>query len=185
MAPYRIGVLVGSLARRSRNRRLATGLMSVAPDSLELHEIGLGDLPLYTYDLDDDVPATARAFKDALEACDGFVFVTPEYNRSFPAALKNAIEWGTRPHGENSFKGRPACIIGASNGKLSTAIAQAHLRVSLSSCGLPVMATPEAYIQLADDMIDDQGQITVDSTERFLSGFMESYARFVAAVREA
>lgn len=181
MAAYRVGVIVGSLAATSRNRRLAEALSSVAPTSLSLEPIEIGGLPLYTYDLDDDLPASARIFKTAVEACDGLIFVTPEYNRSIPAALKNAIEWGTRPHGQNSLAGRPACIIGTSPGKLSSAVAQAHLRVSLASCGLPVMTSPEAYIQFSDELIDD-GEIAIESSRRFLASFMESYASFLTAL---
>lgn len=180
MPVHRVGVIVGSLAATSRNRRLAEALPSVAPTSLSLESLDIGGLPLYTYDLDDDIPASARIFKTAVEACDGLIFVTPEYNRSIPAALKNAIEWGTRPAGSNSFAGRPACILGTSPGKLSTAVAQAHLRVCLASCGLPVMTTPEAYIQFSDELVQD-GEIAVESTRRFLAGFLESYAAFLPA----
>lgn len=128
MTTYRVGYFVGSLATASVNRKLAKALIRLAPPELEFVEIPIKDLPLYSYDYDADYPAAGRALKDALASVDAVLFVTPEYNRSIPGGLKNAIDWASRPRGQNSFTGKPSAVIGASPGKLGTAIARACAR---------------------------------------------------------
>ncbi len=182
MPPYKVGYLIGSLAKNSINRKLARALVRLAPQELELTEISYRELPLYTYDYDSDFPPPARAFKEALAAVDAVLFVTPEYNRSIPGALKNAIDWASRPYGQNSFARKPSAVIGTSPGSIGTAIAQQHLRGVLAFCNSPQMNAPEAYIQFKEGLITDEGEITVESTERFLRNYMEELHRFVVRV---
>ena len=182
MAQYKVGYLVGSLAKASINRKLARALVRLAPPSLEFSEIEFRDLPAYSYDYDADFPAVARKFKADIQATDAVLFVTPEYNRSIPGALKNAIDWASRPHGTNSFAHKPSAVIGASTGKLGTAIAQQNLRSVLGFCNSPQMNAPEAYIQFTPGLVTDEGEVTVESTEKFLRKFMSEYADFVCRV---
>lgn len=182
MASYRVGYIIGSLARASINRKLATALVRLAPAGLALSEISFAELPLYSYDYDKDYPASARAFKQAIEAADAILFVTPEYNRAIPGALKNAIDWASRPYGTNSFAHRPSAVIGASPGKIGTAVAQQQLRSVLSFCNSPQMNSPEAYIQFTKELIDDDGNVGDESTREFLRKYMESFHAFVAMV---
>src|SRR6187397_3663986 len=158
MTTFTVGYFVGSLAKGSINRKLARALTLLAPAELTLIEIAFGDLPLYSYDYDADFPASARTFKDALAAVDAVLFVTPEYNRSIPGGLKNAIDWASRPYGENSFTRKPSAVIGTSPGAIGTAIAQSHLRSVLSFCNSPQMNAPEAYIQFKPDLITPDGK---------------------------
>jgi chromate reductase, NAD(P)H dehydrogenase (quinone) len=182
MTTYRVGYLVGSLAQASINRKLAKALVRLAPAELELSEIAIRDLSLYSYDHDADFPPAARAFKKAIEAADAILFVTPEYNRSIPGGLKNAIDWASRPHGKNSFARRPSAVIGTSPGKIGTAVAQQQLRSVLSFCNSPQMNAPEAYIQFHKGLIDDEGNVGDDSTKEFLRKYMRDFADFVAMV---
>ena len=182
MSTYRIGYLVGSLSSGSINRKLARALVRLAPPSLEFEEIAIGDLPLYRRDYDDDYPPAGRALKDAIAAVDAVLFVTPEYNRSIPGALKNAIDWASRPRGTNSFARKPSAVIGASTGRLGTALAQQSLRSVLSFCNSPQMNTHEAYIYFTPGLIDDDGTVTVESTEEFLRAYIEEFAAFVERV---
>jgi chromate reductase len=185
MTTYRIGTIVGSLAKESINRKLSRALVRLAPDGLALSEVPIRDLPLYSYDFDADYPPVARAFKEAIAAVDGLLFVTPEYNRSIPGALKNAIDWGSRPYGDNAFTGKPSAIIGASPGKIGTAIAQQHLRSILSYCGAPQLTAPEAYIQLTPGLVTDDGEVTAESTEKFLRQFLQAFEVFVRRFADA
>lgn len=182
MQKYRVGYLVGSLAKASINRKLAGALVRLAPTELELSEIAIRDLPLYSYDYDADFPPPARAFKKAIEAADAVLFVTPEYNRSIPGCLKNAIDWASRPHGKNSFAHRPSAVIGTSPGKIGTAVAQQQLRSVLSFCNSPQMNAPEAYIQFNQALIDEDGNVGHESTREFLRKFMQDFSAFVAMV---
>src|SRR5690349_11904822 len=137
--PYHVGYFVGSLAKASINRKLARALTDLAPDELQMTEIRFADLPLYSYDYDADFPPAARALKEHIAAVDAVLFVTPEYNRSIPGALQNAIDWASRPWGKNSFTRMPSAIIGASPGLIGTAVGQQHLRSILSFCNSPQM----------------------------------------------
>lgn len=182
MTSYKVGYLIGSLATASINRRLAKALVKLAPANLEFSEIPFKDLPLYSYDYDADFPPVARAFKDALKAVDAVLFVTPEYNRSIPGGLKNAIDWASRPYGANSFTHKPSAVIGTSPGAIGTAVAQQSLRSVLGFCNSPQMNAPEAYIQFTPGLITDEGEVTVGSTEQFLRHYMEEFHTFVARV---
>jgi chromate reductase len=182
MTTYKVGYLIGSLAKASINRKLATALVRLAPAELDMAEIPFKDLPLYSYDYDADFPPAARAFKDAIASVDAVLFVTPEYNRSIPGGLKNAIDWASRPYGTNSFARKPSAVIGTSPGSIGTAVAQQSLRSVLSFCNSPQMNAPEAYIQFTPGLISDDGEITVESTEKFLRGFMAEFHAFIVRV---
>ncbi len=182
IATYKVGYLVGSLAKASINRRLARALARLAPPGLVLDEVLFGDLPLYSYDYDSDYPPAARAFKEAVAAADAVLFVTPEYNRSIPGGLKNAIDWGSRPYGQNVFARKPTAIIGTSTGKIGTAIAQSHLRSILAFCNAPLMNSMEAYLQFTKGLITDDGEVTDPSTESFLRQFMTEFHGFIERV---
>ncbi|HYD26717.1 NADPH-dependent FMN reductase [Brevundimonas sp.] len=182
MTRFKVGYLVGSLAAASINRKLALALARLAPDELELSEIPYRDLPLYSYDFDPDYPPVARAFKAAITASDAILFVTPEYNRSIPGPLKNAIDWASRPYGTNAFARKPAAVIGASPGSIGTAVAQQHLKSVLGFCNAPLMNSPEAYIQFTPGLITDEGEVTVASTGEFLTNFMAEFAGFIGRV---
>lgn len=180
--PYRVGVIVGSLSRESINRRLAMALRRVAPRELEFFEIPYGDLPLYNRDLDADYPQVALDFKEAVRSADAVLFVTPEYNRSLPGALKNAIDWGSRPWGQNAWSDKPTGVIGASAGQIGTAVGQQSLRATLSFLNARQMTTPEAYIHFTPGLIEADGEVTVPETEEFLRMFMEKFLEYVARV---
>ena len=182
MTTYRVGYLVGSLAKASINRKLALALARLAPRELQLQDIPIGDLPLYNYELEKDFPAPARTFKDQIAALDAVIFVTPEYNRSIPGVLKNAIDWASRPYGQNSFARKPSTVIGTSPGKIGTAVAQQHLRSILSYCNSPQMNSPEAYIQFEKGMITDDGEVTSESTAQFLREYMQEFCNFITRV---
>ena len=179
---FTVGYFVGSLARASINRKLARALIRLAPAELALTEMVFKDLPFYSYDYDADFPPAATEFKEALAKVDAFLFVTPEYNRSIPGALKNAIDWASRPRGKNSFTRKPTAIIGASPGKIGTAFAQLHLRSILCYCNSPLMNSIEAYIQFEPGLITDDGEVTNASTEKFLRNFMTELYGFIARV---
>src|SRR4029453_14840593 len=182
MSAYKVGYFVGSLAKASINRLLSKALIRLAPPELAMTEISFRALPLYSYDYDADYPPAARAFKNALAAAEAVLFVTPEYNRSIPGGLKNAIGWASRPYGQNSFARKPSAVIGTSPGAIGTAIAQQQLRSVLSFCNSPQMNSPEAYIQFKPGLIDEDGAVTVPSTEEFLRKYMEAYAQFIMRV---
>jgi chromate reductase len=185
MATHKIGYFVGSLATGSINRILSKALIKLAPDSLEFTEIPIRDLPLYSWDYDADYPQEGRALKQAIEASDGILFVSPEYNRSIPGALKNAIDWGSRPWGQNSFARKPTGIIGASPGGIGTAVMQSSMRGVLSFLDAPQLNAPEAYISFKPDVFGDDGEVKNESTAEFLRHYMEEYAAFVERVLDA
>jgi chromate reductase len=182
MSAFKVGYFVGSLAKESINRKLALALTRLAPAELRMREIPIGDLPLYSYDYDPDYPPPARALKDAIAAVDAVLFVTPEYNRSIPGGLKNAIDWASRPWGQNSFTRKPSAIIGTSPGKIGTAVAQQHLRSILAFCNSPLMNAIEAYIQFEPGLITDDGEVTVASPREFLQTFMMEFHGFITRV---
>jgi chromate reductase len=182
MSDYKVGYFVGSLAKASINRKLAKALVGLAPAGLQMHEISFRDLPLYSYDYDADFPKVAKDFKAAIAAVDAVLFVTPEYNRSIPGALKNAIDWASRPYGQNSFTRKPSAIIGASPGAIGTAVGQQHLKSILSFCNSPMMNAIEAYIQFTPNLISEEGKVTVESTETFLRNYMIEFSNFIGRV---
>jgi chromate reductase len=182
MAKFEVGYLIGSLAAKSINRRLTTALVKLAPPELSLTEIPIRDLPLYSYDYDSDYPEVATRFKDAISQVDAVLFVTPEYNRSIPGALKNAIDWASRPYGQNAFTRKPSAVIGTSPGAIGTAVGQQHLRSILGFCNSPQMNAPEAYIQFRPDLISEDGSVSNESTAEFLKTFMAEFAVFIERV---
>jgi len=185
MTTYRVGYLVGSLAKASINRKLALALAHLAPEELRMEEISFAELPLYSYDFDADFPPSARTLKDAIAAVDAVLFVTPEYNRSIPGALKNAIDWASRPYGKNAFARKPSGVIGTSPGKIGTAVAQQHLRSILAFCNSPLMNSVEAYIQFTPGLITDGGEVTDDETAEFLRTYMADFGAFIQRVYTA
>lgn len=182
MTQHTVGYFVGSLSSQSINRTLAKSLVRLAPPSMHLTEIPIGDLPLYNRDLDDSYPAPALALKDAIAGVDAVLFVTPEYNRSIPGALKNAIDWASRPWGRNSLARKPTATIGASPGAIGTAVGQQHLKSILAFCNSPLMNAIEAYIQFKPGVFTDEGEVTDPSTEQFLREYLEEFNQFIARV---
>lgn len=179
---YQVGYFVGSLSSTSINRTLSTALIRLAPADLEFTEIPIGDLPLYSPDHDQSFPPEALALKESLAASDAVLFVTPEYNRSIPGALKNAIDWASRPWGQNSFDHMPAAVCGASPGHIGTALAQQSLRGVLSFCNARQMTAPECYLSLRPGLITDDGEVTEDSTRDFLTRFMQEFRIYIERV---
>ena len=179
---YQVGYFVGSLSSESINRTLSKALIHHAPDDLEFTEIPIGDLPLYNRDLDGDYPAPARALKEAVEASQAILFVTPEYNRSIPGALKNAIDWASRPWGQNSFDHVPAAVIGASPSGIGTAVAQQSLRAVLSFCNARQMTAPEAYINFRPDVYAADGSVSDPDLEKILTDYMQEFRDHIERV---
>src|SRR4249920_2549144 len=175
MARYKVGYFVGSLSSTSINRELSRVLINLAPEDLEFTEIPIGNLPLYSQDYDANYPPEATALKDAIRRSDAILFVTPEYNRSIPGALKNAIDWASRPWGENAFDHIPAGVIGASIGAIGTAVGQQSLRAVLSFCNARQMTSPEAYITFSHDVFAQDGGVSNEDTATFLRGFMQEF----------
>ena len=178
MSHAKIAVLVGSLRRDSFNRQLANGLARLAPPDVSFKPLEIGELPLYNQDDDAHQAESVLRMKSAIKAADGVLFVTPEYNRSIPGVLKNAIDHGSRPYGQSAFAGKPAGIIGASVGAIGTAMAQQHLRNVLAYLDMPTMGQPEAFIHAKDGLFDDSGDIG-SATRKFLQGWMDSYLAWV------
>lgn len=181
MARKRIMVIVGSLRKESLNRKMAKAMMNLAPDSLDLEIIEIEGLPLYDPDLEDNPPALWTELRERLKKFDGVLFVTPEYNRSIPGALKNAIDVGSRPYGKNRWEGKPGAVVSVSPGAIGGFGANHHLRQSLVFLNVPAMPQPEAYIGNAANLFDKGGNLTNDSTREFAVKFMQAFAAWVAA----
>ena len=179
---YNVGYFVGSLSSTSINRVLSKALIALAPSELRFSEIPIGNLPLYSPDFDADYPPEALALKQAIEASDAVLFVSPEYNRSIPGALKNAIDWASRPWGKNSFHHIPAGVIGASIGQIGTAVGQQSLRAVLSFCNARQMTSPEAYVHYTPERFNSDGEVLDDSTAAFLRDYMGEFRDHVARV---
>ena len=179
---HRIGYLIGSLATDSINRVLSAALVRLAPPSLELSEIPIRDLPLYNRDDEMDPAPAVTEFKRSIEGSEGLLIISPEYNRSIPGALKNAIDWGSRPWGRNSFARKPTGIIGASTGAIGTAVMQSSMRSVLSFLNAPQLNAPEAYITFTPDVFGQDGSVADPATEKFLTHYMSEYAAFVERV---
>ena len=182
MTTYKVGYFVGSLSSKSINRILAKALIRLAPEELEFTEIPIGDLPLYSPDFDDNYPPEALALKEAINRSDAILFVTPEYNRSIPGALKNAIDWASRPWGQSSFHHIPAAVIGASIGSIGTAVGQQSLRAVLSFVNARQMTSPEAYIHYTPEVFQDDGEVTNEATAAFLTNFMTEFRDYLVRV---
>ena len=177
----KIAVIVGSLRKQAFSRKLALALQELSPKSLALEIVEIGELPLYNQDLDPDAPPAAwTTFRDRVRATQGVLFVTPEYNRSVPGVLKNAIDVGSRPYGKSVWSGKPGAVISVSPGALGGFGANHHLRQSLVFLDVPVLQQPEAYIGGADKLFDESGKLTNTSTRDFLSKLLERYVDWVA-----
>ncbi len=181
---WSVAVLVGSLRAGSLTRRVAGALMNLSPTGLHYEIIAIGDLPLYNQDLDAPgaIPPAWTAFRDKIKSMDAVLFVTPEYNRSVPAALKNAIDVGSRPYGQSAWDGKPTGVVSVSPGAMGGFGANHHLRQSLMCLNMPVLNQPEAYVGHAANLVADDGTVTVEATREFLRGFMTAYEKWVAKI---
>ena len=178
MSQYQIAVVVGSLRKDSYNRALAGALAKLAPPEFTFRQVEIGDLPLYNQDDDSQPDATVTRLKTAIAEARGLLFVTPEYNRSIPGVLKNAIDHASRPYGESAWAGKPAGVLGASVGAIGTAMAQQHLRNVLAYLDVPTLGQPEAFIHAREGLFDDAGNIGSASKD-FLQGWMDAYVAWV------
>ena len=179
MSQIKVAVIVGSLRKESINKKLALAVSGMFADRFELRRVEIADLPLYNQDFDADFPASGVRFKQQVEAADALLFVTPEYNRSIPGVLKNAIDLGSRPSGSNSFAGKPAAIIGTSPGARGSALAQQHLRNVLVGLDVLAMAQPEVTVQFQEGLIDAEGHIDNERTQKFLQRFVDAYSTWL------
>lgn len=175
---YDVAVLVGSLRKDSLNRKMAKALIAIAPPSLKLEIVDIGQLPHYNHDFENDLPSEVIAFRQRIAAADALLFVTPEYNRSVPGVLKNAIDVGSRPSGRNSWGGKPGAVISITTGALGAFGANHHLRQSLVAVNVAAMAQPEAYIGNGGKLFDEQGQL-VDATRELMNKFLLAFAQWI------
>ncbi len=178
MNHYQIATIVGSLRKDSFNRQLASAIAKLAPSEFSFKQLEIGDLPLYNQDDDAQQAASVKRLKAEIKAAQGLLFVTPEYNRSMPGVLKNAIDHASRPYGQSAWAGKPAGVLGASIGAIGTAIAQQHLRNVLAYLDVPTLGQPEAFIHATDDLFDAAGNIGADS-RAFLQDWMDQYVAWV------
>lgn len=178
MSSYQIAVIVGSLRRDSFNRRLATAVVKLAPSEFSFAQVRIDDIPLYNQDDDANQAESVKRLKREIKDSRGLLFVTPEYNRSMPGVLKNAIDNASRPYGQNAFAGKPAGVLGASIGAVGTALAQQHLRNVLAYLDVPTLAQPEAFIHVRDGLFDAAGDIGAESRP-FLQNWMDIYIAWV------
>ena len=176
----KVAVIVGSLRRESINRRFAHALGKLAEGTLEFQFVELGDVPMYNDDLWQDPPPAVTRLKRSVESADAVLFVTPEYNRSIPALIKNTIDWGTRPRGENSWAGKPAGIVGTSGGAIGTAVAQSHLRHVVVVCGMSLMPQPEVYFVNKPGLITDSFEVSDEKSREFLAGYVTKFGAWIA-----
>ena len=181
----KVAVLVGSLRRDSINRRLAGAIAKLAPAHYSFEQLDIGSLPLYNQDNDDNMPEPAQRLKREVAAADALLFVTPEYNRSIPGVLKNALDTASRPYGQNAYARKPGGVIGTSGGAIGTALAQQHLRNILAYLEVPLLTQPEAYIQYTENLIDDAGNVTNEKTRAFLQTWVDRYVAWVDLVLAA
>ncbi len=179
MAQKTIAVIVGSLRKESLNRKMAKTLMSLAPETLKMEIVEIGDLPLYNEDLDAVPPKAWLDFRSKVKSFDAVLFVTPEYNRSVPGVLKNAIDVGSRPYGQSVWNGKPGAVMSVSPSAMGGFGANHHLRQSLVFLNIPTMQQPEAYVGGAGKLFDEKGQVTADSSKQFLKTFITSFAEWV------
>lgn len=179
MIHYRIGVVIGSLRRDSFNRKLADAIVKLGPPEFSFRQLEIGDLPLYNQDDDGNPADQVKRLKAEIVESDGVLFVTPEYNRSMPGVLKNALDHASRPYGQSAWAGKPAGVIGASIGAIGTAIAQQHLRNSLAYLDMPTLGQPEAFIQVKEGLFDEAGNIGNEGSRKFLQDWMDRYVGWV------
>jgi chromate reductase len=179
MTDRTIGYIVGSISSTSINRTLAQALARLAPEGTTLVEIPIKDLPFYSVDHDGNFPEAAVEFKKAIADVDGVIIVTPEYSRSIPGVLKNALDWAARPYGQNAFNGKPTAVIGTSGSGIATAAAQQHLKAILSHFNAPTLGQPEGYVQSTPGLFSADGEVTNDETAGFLVGYLEAFGDLI------
>ena len=179
-----VAVLVGSLRKDSINLKLARAVERLASAELKFDYLQIGNLPLYTQEFDAEYPPVCQRLKESIRAADALLFVTPEYNRSVPGVLKNAIDIASRPYGTNAFAGKPGAVIGASIGAPGAAMAQQHLRNVLAYLDVPTLGQPEVFIHFKDGMFDSAGKIESASTQKFLQGFVDHYVAWIKWFRK-
>ena len=179
--PFDVAVFVGSLRKEAFSRKTANALIGLAPASLKLSIVEIGQLPLYNQDDEAHPPASWASFRQRVKAANAVLFVTPEYNRSVPAALKNALDVGSRPYGQSAWDGKPGAVVSVSPGALGGFGANHHLRQSLVFLNVPTLQQPEAYISGAAELFDTSGAIVKEGTRTFLESFMRAFAAWVAA----
>ncbi|MFC7399882.1 NADPH-dependent FMN reductase [Chelatococcus sp. GCM10030263] len=185
MSERDVAVFVGSLRKASLNRKLAHALAELAPPELKHSIIEIGQLPLYDQDLDENPPEAWRALRERVKAADAVLFVTPEYNRSVPGGLKNALDVGSRPYGQSAWNEKPGAVISASPGAIGGFGANHHLRQMLTYLNVPTMPQPEAYVGGADKLFDESGKLVNESTRKFLQSFMQAFAGWIAMYNNA
>jgi chromate reductase len=173
-----VAIIVGSNRRDSLNRKLGHALAKLGAGKFEAHFIRIDDLPMFNGDHEANLPAEVVRYKEELSRANGVIFVTPEHNRSMPAVLKNAVDWGARPYGKNSWVGKPGFITGASPGAIGTALVQQHMRSIMTGLGM-ILLGGEAYISFKPNLIDDNGKISDESTKKFLQDFVDRFATLV------
>jgi chromate reductase, NAD(P)H dehydrogenase (quinone) len=178
MNSYTIAVLIGSLRRDSFNRKLANVVIKLAPPEFTFKQMRIDDLPLYNQDDDGNQAEPVKRLKSEIKAADGLLFVTPEYNRSIPGVLKNALDNASRPYGQSAWAGKPAGVLGASPGAPGTAMSQQHLRNVLAYLDVPTLCQPEAFIHVKEGFFDDDGNVGA-SAKQFLQGWMDRYVAWV------
>jgi chromate reductase len=179
---HNVAVFVGSLRRDSLNLKLARALAKLGKGRFNFNFAELGDLPIYNQDMEADLPASVVRMKKEIAKADAVLFVTPEHNRSIPSVLKNAIDWGTRPWGQNSWAGKPGSIIGTSPGNVGTAAGQAHLRSVMTILDVILLGQPEVYFVSKPGLIDDKDDITDDATREFLQGYLARFEAWIDQV---
>lgn len=179
MAKHKVAVIVGSLRKDSFNLKLAKALAKLGQDKFETQFLQIGDLPLYNQDLEVNFPAEATRLKNEIKAADAVLFVTPEYNRSMPGPLKNAIDWASRPYGQNAFAGKPGAICGASVGAIGTAASQSSLAPVLKYLEILMLGQPELYLHFKEGLIDGEGNVSNEDTKKFLQGFVDKFAAWI------
>lgn len=174
-----VALIIGSLRKESLNRKLAKALEKLAGDRLNFVELNIGALPHYNEELWENPPAAVLEFKEALRTVDAVLAVTPEYNRSYPGVIKNALDWGTRPWGDNSWRDKPAAVTGTSPGAIGAALAQARLKNDMLHDGMVVMSQPEAYVQWHADAYAEDGTVTDEDTRKFLSAYVDAFVAWI------
>lgn len=179
MSNYQIAVVVGSLRRDSLNRSLAHALAKLAPSDFSFKQLEIGDLPLYNQDDDANPAAPVQRLRSEVKAARGLLFVTPEYNRSIPGVLKNALDLASRPYGQNAWAGKPAGVLGISVGAIGTAVAQQHLRTMLAYLDVPTLGQPEVFLQAKEGFFDAGGNIANADSKKFLQNWMDRYVAWV------
>lgn len=178
----KVAVIVGSIRKDSINKKLATALERLGRPRLEFERVRIDDLPLFNQDDENSPTPAVTRIKDQIAAADAVLFVTPEHNRSIPAAMKNVIDWATRPYGKSSLKGKVAAVIGTSRGNISTASAQFHLKTILGEHFIALLGNPAAYVHFTDGLIDDEGNISDEKTGKFLQTYMDRFADLIVAL---